>query len=62
MLHLIVDRYAHHVTPCRVESRSWRDSVDEKANLLATASPVTCAIGDVERVIHGIACGRPFLQ
>jgi hypothetical protein len=61
MLHLIVDCNAHHVTPCRVESRPWRDSIDEEANLLATTSPVTCTIGDVERVIHGIARGRPFL-
>jgi hypothetical protein len=61
MLHLVVDRHAHHVTPCRVESRPWRDPVDKEANLLAATSPVTCAIGDVERVIHGIARGRPFL-
>jgi len=61
MLHFIVDSNAHHITPCRMQGRSWRDSIDEEADFLATTPPVACSIGDIQGVIHSIASGGPFL-
>jgi hypothetical protein len=61
MLQLIVNSNDHHITPCRIQGWPRRGSIDEEADFLAGASPVTCAIGDFERIIHAVPCCRPFL-
>jgi len=61
MLQVVVDCNDHHITPCRMQSWSWRDSIDEEAHFLTATSFVACAVRNIKGIIDGVSRGRPFL-
>jgi hypothetical protein len=47
VLHLVIDRNAERITPSCANGRARILPIDEEADLVATASFVACAVGDV---------------